>query len=64
MERSSEVRGRHSALDHWVGVSSLRQDAVTEFDVRDTDGNSHVLSQMVEAGPVILAFFPKAFTPG
>ena len=35
-----------------------------EFDIEDTDGNRHVLSEMVENGPVILAFFPKAFTPG
>jgi peroxiredoxin len=35
-----------------------------DFTVRDTEGNEHRLSAMVEQGPVILAFFPKAFTPG
>jgi len=35
-----------------------------EFDVEDTDGHAHRLSEMVNTGPVILAFFPKAFTPG
>ena len=30
----------------------------------DTEGNRYVLSEMVTKGPVIVAFFPKAFTPG
>lgn len=39
-------------------------DTAPDFDVTDTDGNHHKLSEMVERGPVIVAFFPKAFTPG
>jgi len=39
-------------------------DTAPDFDVTDTDGNRHKLSEMVEGGAVILAFFPKAFTPG
>ena len=39
-------------------------DTAPDFDVTDTDGNRHKLSEIVERGPVILAFFPKAFTPG
>ena len=39
-------------------------DIAPDFEVQDTEGNSHKLSAMVEHGPVILAFFPKAFTPG
>lgn len=35
-----------------------------DFTVRDTDGRSHTLSEMVKSGPVIVAFFPKAFTGG
>lgn len=35
-----------------------------DFDVVDTEGTSLVLSALVDRGPVILAFFPKAFTPG
>ena len=35
-----------------------------DFEVVDTEGTSLVLSALVERGPVILAFFPKAFTPG
>jgi peroxiredoxin Q/BCP len=39
-------------------------DAAPDFSVKDLDGNSHALADMVKKGPVILAFFPKAFTPG
>jgi thioredoxin-dependent peroxiredoxin len=39
-------------------------EAAPEFTVTDTEGNTHRLSELVERGPVILAFFPKAFTPG
>ena len=39
-------------------------DTAPDFDVTDTDGNRLALSALVERGPVILAFFPKAFTPG
>ncbi len=35
-----------------------------DFVVTDTDGLVHELSKMVETGTVILAFFPKAYTPG
>ncbi len=35
-----------------------------DFKAVDTQGNTIQLSQLVKKGPVILAFFPKAFTPG
>lgn len=35
-----------------------------DFTVTDTDGTSWTLSKMVETGPVLVAFFPKAFTGG
>lgn len=35
-----------------------------DFTVTDTDGASWTLSKMVETGPVLVAFFPKAFTGG
>ena len=35
-----------------------------DFTVMDTDGKKHTLSEMVKRGPVIVAFFPKAFTGG
>lgn len=34
------------------------------FELTDIDGDLHVLAKMVKQGPVVLAFFPKAFTPG
>lgn len=39
-------------------------DTAPDFEITDTDGQTHKLSEMVTRGPVILAFFPKAFTPG
>lgn len=39
-------------------------DTAPAFAVTDTDGNRLVLDELVNKGPVILAFFPKAFTPG
>ena len=35
-----------------------------DFTAVDTAGKSWTLSKMVEEGPVLLAFFPKAFTGG
>lgn len=35
-----------------------------DFTVTDVDGVELTLSKLVERGPVVLAFFPKAFTPG
>jgi len=39
-------------------------DAAPDFSARDIDGKTHALAEMVKQGPVVLAFFPKAFTPG
>ena len=39
-------------------------DIAPDFRVKDTDGNEISLSALVQQGPVLLAFFPKAFTPG
>lgn len=35
-----------------------------DFTVKDVDGKELQLSKLVEQGPVIVAFFPKAFTGG
>lgn len=35
-----------------------------DFTVKSVDGVELKLSSLVERGPVVLAFFPKAFTPG
>ena len=46
-------------------MSELRPgDIAPDFTATDTEGNTHELSELVARGPVILAFFPKAFTPG
>ncbi len=39
-------------------------DTAPDFTVTDTEGRSWTLSEMVKKGPAVLAFFPKAFTPG
>ncbi len=39
-------------------------DTAPDFTVTDTEGNTWTLSEMVKKGPAVLAFFPKAFTPG
>ncbi|NPC71321.1 peroxiredoxin [Corallococcus sp. AB004] len=39
-------------------------DTAPDFTVKDTAGTTHTLSEMVKKGPVIVAFFPKAFTGG
>ena len=35
-----------------------------DFTLADTDGNSVSLHDLLARGPVMLAFFPAAFTPG
>ena len=35
-----------------------------DFTVKDTDGVELRLSALAEKGNVVVAFFPKAFTPG
>lgn len=47
-----------------LGAAPKVGELAPDFTVHDTDGKSHTLSAMVKDGPVILAFFPKAFTSG
>ena len=47
-----------------AGFSLGIGDAAPDFSVTDIDGRGHSLTDMVKRGPVVLAFFPKAFTPG
>jgi peroxiredoxin Q/BCP len=35
-----------------------------DFTLADTDGKPVALHDLLQRGPVILAFFPAAFTPG
>jgi peroxiredoxin Q/BCP len=39
-------------------------DRAPDFTLADTQGNPVTLSKQLAKGPVILVFFPKAFTPG
>ncbi len=39
-------------------------DRAPDFTLPDTEGKPVTLSKLLEDGPVILAFYPKAFTPG
>jgi peroxiredoxin Q/BCP len=39
-------------------------DKAPDFTLPDTEGKPVTLSALLEKGPVILAFYVKAFTPG
>lgn len=39
-------------------------DVAPDFSAQDTEGRTWTLSEMVKDGTAVLAFFPKAFTPG
>ena len=39
-------------------------DVVADFSAQDQSGNTLTLSTLLEAGPVVLFFYPKAMTPG
>jgi peroxiredoxin Q/BCP len=39
-------------------------DKAPDFTLPGTDGRPVNLAKLLARGPVILAFFPKAFTPG
>jgi peroxiredoxin Q/BCP len=39
-------------------------DRAPDFTLTDTEGRAVTLSKVLERGPVILYFFPKAFTSG
>ncbi len=39
-------------------------DRAPDFTLPDTDGRPVTLSKLLQGGPVILAFYVKAFTPG
>ncbi len=39
-------------------------DKVAEFSAPDQNGDMVSLSSLLEVGPVVLFFYPKAMTPG
>jgi peroxiredoxin len=47
-----------------LGAAPKVGDAAPDFTATDTEGKKLTLSEMLKDGPVILAFFPKAFTGG
>jgi peroxiredoxin Q/BCP len=48
-----------------LGATALKVgDRAPDFTLPDTQGVPVTLSRLLEKGPVILAFYPKAFTPG
>jgi len=48
-----------------LGAGALKVgDKAPDFTLPDTEGKPVTLSKALEKGPVILLFFPKAFTPG
>jgi peroxiredoxin Q/BCP len=47
-----------------LGSALKAGDKAPAFTLPDTDGKPVVLAQLLDQGPVILAFFPKASTSG
>jgi peroxiredoxin Q/BCP len=48
-----------------LGSSMIKVgDKAPDFTLPDTDGKQVTLSKLLAEGPVILAFYPKAFTAG
>lgn len=48
----------------FVATTPAVGDVAPDFTTQDIDGNTVTLSKAVELGPVILAFYPAAFTGG
>jgi thioredoxin-dependent peroxiredoxin len=54
-----------SILAMVLGATPLKVgDPAPDFTLADQDGKAVTLAAALERGPVILAFYPKAFTPG
>jgi thioredoxin-dependent peroxiredoxin len=52
-------------LSFLLGTAQLKVgDRAPDFTLPDTEGKAVTLSKLLEKGPVILAFYPKAFTSG
>lgn len=56
---------KHSILALLLGSTAIKAgDHAPDFTLSDTDGQPVTLSKVLQKGPAILFFFPKAFTPG
>ena len=54
-----------SLLATLLGAATIKVgDKAPDFTLDDTSGQPVVLSKLLQQGPVILYFFPKAFTSG
>jgi thioredoxin-dependent peroxiredoxin len=51
-------------LTSFLAAQPAVGDYAPDFKVKSVDGVELELSSLVERGPVVMAFFPKAFTPG
>jgi len=51
-------------LSALLGTSLKVGDVAPDFSLADTEGKLVTLSKLLEKGPVIVFFFPKAFTSG
>jgi peroxiredoxin Q/BCP len=53
-------------LSMLLGASGVLKvgDVAPDFTLPDTEGNPVTLSKLLAKGPVIVFFFPKAFTSG
>ena len=47
-----------------VGAPPVANTVAPDFQAYDTDGQLVHLDALSKAGPVVVAFFPKAFTSG
>ena len=57
-------RPEWGALRPCLGVPVNEGDIVDDFELLDQHGQSVTLNDLVEAGPVVMFFYPKAMTPG
>lgn len=56
--------GQVNAQDATEEATLSVGDTAPDFDLPSSDGNSYKLSDVLKDGPVVLAWFPKADTPG
>lgn len=51
------------AFRYFDGVLMNEGDIVEDFELSDQHGSTVALSDLVESGPVVLFFYPRAMTP-
>lgn len=56
--------GQASAQEEKEMATLSVGDTAPDFDLPSSDGNNYKLSELLKEGPVVLAWFPKADTPG